>query len=562
MIVKFWKKSLSRRIMAQIALTGLIVALIGAAGLRLYYQEMLSERLQSLRAITELFTSYAQNLETRVRSGGLTREAALSELAETAMAMRFDDGTNYVAIYAMDGTVLAVPDRRLVGSNQLDTRVNGVRVAGTLIDQLKTSNTAVTTYRYARPGREGLYPKTTFAVRFEPWNIMIAAGTYTDDIKTAFLSLAFAAIGLLVGAGALGVVGSVLIGRSITRPLDLLRRRMQTLAGGDVAGPISGLDRTDEIGQMAGAVEVFRQALIDKAELDRAAVRAAEAEARHAQVLGDLTQAFETRAGVLMTDVAAAATEMQSAAEAMTRTASHTSARAARVAEAAQETAGSVQSVAAATEEMAVTIQEISGQMAQSSARTTQAATEAQRTNALVGDLAAGAEQIGAVASLIAGIARQTNLLALNATIEAARAGEAGRGFAVVAAEVKALAEQTASATEEIAARIGAVQDSTRQAVDAIQGIGRTVDAVSGLATTVAAAIEQQGATTEEIVRSVARAAEGTEAVTGNIADVSKGAEETGGAAEQVLGAARGMARKSEQLSAEIQRFLDGIRAA
>jgi methyl-accepting chemotaxis protein len=478
------------------------------------------------------------------------------------MAMRFDDGTNYVAIYAMDATAMAVPDRRLVGSNQLETRVNGVRVAGTLMDLLKTSDTAMMTYQYARPGHEGLYAKTTFAVRYQPWNIVIAAGTYTDDIRAGFFSLAFAAIGLLLGVGALGVAGPVLIGRSITRPLDQLGRRLQTLAGGDVAGPVSRLDRTDEIGQMAGAVEVFRQALIDKAELDRAAVRAAEAEARLAQILGDPTQAFETQAGILMTDIAAAATEMQAAAQAMTRTASHTSARAARVAEAAQETAGSVQSVAAATEEMAVTIQEIFGQMVQSSARTAQAASEAQRTNALVGDLAVGAEQIGAVASLIAGIARQTNLLALNATIEAARAGEAGRGFAVVAAEVKALAEQTAAANEEIAARIGAVQASTRQAVDAIQGIGRTVDAVSGLATTVAVAIEQQGAITEEIVRSVARAAEGTEAVTGNIADVSKGAEETGGAAEQVLGTARGMARKSERLSAEIQRFLDGIRAA
>ncbi|MGT2487841.1 cache domain-containing protein [Methylobacterium oryzae CBMB20] len=130
----------------------MLIAVIGAAGLRMYYQEMLSERLQSLRTVTELFTTYAQSLETRVRSGALSREAALAALVETAMAMRFDTGTNYVAIYAMDGTALAVPDRRLVGSNQLETRVNGVRVAGTLIDLLKKSDTATMSYLYPGPG--------------------------------------------------------------------------------------------------------------------------------------------------------------------------------------------------------------------------------------------------------------------------------------------------------------------------------------------------------------------------------------------------------------------------
>ncbi|WP_457107213.1 methyl-accepting chemotaxis protein [Methylobacterium sp. P5_C11] len=515
-----------------------------------------------MHTITELFTTYAQHLESQVRSGALTRDAALAELAETAMAMRFDNGTNYVAIYEMDGTVLAVPDRRLVGSNQLETQVDGVRVAGTLIDRLKTSDTAMMTYLYPRPGREGLYPKTTLAVRFTPWNIVIAAGTYTDDIKAAFFALALAAVGLLVGVGTLGLIGSVLIGRGITRPLAQLGRRMQALAQGDGTDPIPGLERKDEIGQMARTVEVFRQALIAKAEMDRAAAQETQAKARHAQKLDDLTRAFEANAASLMTGVSAAATQMEATAEVMARTASRTRARATRVAGGAQETAGSVQSVAAATEEMAITIQEISGQMTQSSAKTAQAATESQRTDAIVGDLLNGAERIGAVASMIAGIARQTNLLALNATIEAARAGEAGRGFAVVAAEVKGLAEQTATATAEIATRIGAVQASTRQAVEAIQGIGRTMGEVSTLAAAVAAAIEQQGATTQEIVRSVARAAAGTEAVTGNIADVSQGAEETGGAAELVLGAAVDMSRRSEQLSAEIHRFLDGIRAA
>lgn len=240
--------------MTHIVLIGLLVSFIGVIELRMYYQEMLSGRLQSLRTVTELFTTYAQSLESRVRSGALSREAARAELAETAMAMRFDNGTNYVAIYAMDGTVLAVPDRRLVGSNQLETRVNGVRAAGTLIERLKTSDTATLSYLYPRPGHEGLSPKTTIAVRFEPWDIMIAAGTYTDDIGAAFQALALAAIGLLLGVGALGVIGSVLIGRGITRPLDRLGRRMQALARGDGAEPIPGLERTDEIGQMARTV--------------------------------------------------------------------------------------------------------------------------------------------------------------------------------------------------------------------------------------------------------------------------------------------------------------------
>ncbi|MCJ2087322.1 methyl-accepting chemotaxis protein [Methylobacterium sp. E-005] len=539
-----------------------MLAIIGVSGLRLYYREMVAERMQSLQAITELFMSYAQDLEGRVRSGALTRDAALHQLTETAIAMRFDGGTNYVAIYGMDGTVLAVPNRKIVGTNQLNTRVNGVRVAGTIIDALKTSDTTLTGYMYPRPGREGLYPKTTRAVLFKPWDIIIAVGTYTDDIGTAFLSLAAAAGGLLLGIGALGALGSILVGRSITRPLDRLGRRMQALAEGDVAAPVPGLDRTDEIGRMSAAVEVFRRALIEKAALDHAVAREAEAKARRGQIFETLTKAFETTVRTLMTRVTAAAATMQATAEAMARTASRTSGRASHVTDAAQETAANVQSVASAIEEMASTIQTISGQMTQSSVMTNQAAAEAARTDAIVGELADGAEQIGAVAGMIAAIAHQTNLLALNATIEAARAGEAGRGFAVVAAEVKALAQQTATATEQITGRIGTVQASTRQAVEALQGIGRTVAAVNGLTITVAAAIEQQSVATEAIAESIARAASGTDTVTANMAEVSRVAEETGGAADQVLGAAAELARKSEQLSDEIARFLEQVRAA
>ncbi|WP_280142330.1 methyl-accepting chemotaxis protein [Methylobacterium pseudosasicola] len=523
---------------------------------------MIAVRIQSLRSIVELVMSHAQTLEERVKSGAMTKEAALTELAESTMAMRYDGGSNYISIYTMDGVAVAVPDRSIVGKNRIDFEVNGLKTTRLVVDGVKASDTLVARYDFPRPGRDGVFPKIAFSARFKPWDIVITTGAYTDDITAAFRSVAITVLGLLVGIIGISVVGSVLVVRSITRPLGRLHRRMQTLAEGDIASPVSDTDRWDEVGRMASTVEVFRQALVAKGEMDVAAARDAEAKIERAQALDALTRQFEGNAGSLMQGLTSAATQMQSNAATMAQSAARTSARSAQVAEAAQETSASVQTVAAATEEMSTTIREISGQMARSSAMTAQAATEAQRTDAIVRDLAEGAEQIGTVASMIAAIASQTNLLALNATIEAARAGEAGRGFAVVASEVKELANQTAQATAEIATRVGAVQASTRQAVEAIQEIGRTVDEVNTLATSVAAAIEEQEATTGEIVRSVAQAADGTTMVTGNIAEVSTAAQESGAVAEQVLGAAAELSQKSGRLSAEITDFLDRVRAA
>ncbi|TXN56701.1 HAMP domain-containing protein [Methylobacterium sp. WL18] len=554
--------TLSRKLSLLTILTCLIIATIGGLGLKLFHREMLDERVQSLRAMVELIQSHAQALDERVKAGTLTKQAALSELAESTMAMRYSGGTNYISIYTMDGVAVAVPNRKDVGKNQLDLTVNGIPIIRAFIARLRSSDPAMLEYEYLRPGREGVFPKVSVATRFAPWDIFIVTGAYTDDIAASFRSLAITVLVLLLGIVGVSVLGSLLIGRSITRPLGRLHRRMQALAEGDITSPVSDTERRDEIGRMSATVEVFRQALVAKGEMDVAAARDAEAKIERAQALDALTRQFEGSAGTLMRGLTSAATAMQANAATMAQSATQTSARSAQVAEAAQETSASVQTVAAATEEMSTTIREISGQMARSSAMIGQAATEAQRTDAIVRDLAEGAEKIGAVASMIAAIASQTNLLALNATIEAARAGEAGRGFAVVASEVKELANQTAQATAEIATRVGAVQVSTRQAVEAIQEIGRTVTEVNTLATSVAAAIEEQEATTGEIVRSVAQAADGTSTVTGNIAEVSTAAQESGAAAEQVLGAAAELSQKSGLLSAEITHFLDRVRAA
>ncbi|MCJ2052786.1 methyl-accepting chemotaxis protein [Methylobacterium sp. J-070] len=539
----------------------LLIVMLGAGGLYLYYKEMTSGRILALRSMVELVQSYAQALDGRVKAGTLTRAAAQAELAETAMAMRYDGGSNYITIYTMDGTVVAAPNRALLGKNVIASTVNGVRVVESIVDRLKTSETTVFAYDFTRPGRDGVYPKITFAARFDPWNLFIATGAYTDDIAAAFRALAITVVTLLLGVIAVAVLSSALISRSITRPLQSLGRRMQALAAGDLEGPVAEVARHDETGRMAATVEVFRNALIAKSAMDVAAARDAAVKVERAQALDDLARRFEGSAGTLMQGLTAAATDMQAEAAAMARSTARTSARSAQVVEAAQETSASVQAVAAATEQMSTTIREISGQMARSSAMTARAAAEASRTDAIVHDLAEAAERIGTVAGLIAAIASQTNLLALNATIEAARAGDAGRGFAVVAAEVKALAGQTAQATAEISTQIGAVQTSTRQAVAAIQGIGRTITEVDTLATGVAAAIEEQEATTGEIVRSVAQAANASGTVTDSIGDVSIAAREVGGAAEQVLGAAAELSRKSERLSAEITEFLDRVRA-
>jgi methyl-accepting chemotaxis protein len=240
----------------------------------------------------------------------------------------------------------------------------------------------------------------------------------------------------------------------------------------------------------------------------------------------------------------------------------HSTRAAALASSAADSTSGNVQTVAAAAEELAASVAEMSQSIVRSQGATDTAYACVQEADGHTKRLAETATAMTSIVGLIQNIAGQINLLALNATIEAARAGAAGRGFAVVASEVKALAEQTAKATEEISGQIARVQDSTGQAVTAIGAITGRIQEISGVATTIAAAVEEQGAATQEIVRNLTQAAQGTGAVTSTITGVAGAAEETGAAASQVLGAASELSRQSEHLSAEVGRFLATVRAA
>jgi methyl-accepting chemotaxis protein len=356
---------------------------------------------------------------------------------------------------------------------------------------------------------------------------------------------------------------SFLIGRSISTALASMISAMTKLAGGDVKLVIPGLGRKDEIGEMAGAVEVFKNSMI---ETERLRAEQLDAEQRQAQQrkadMIKLADAFEGAVGEIVETVSSAATELEASADTLTRAAERSQGLATAVAAASEEASTNVQSVSSASEELSSSVNEISRQVQESSRVASEAVDQAEKTNGRVSALAQAASRIGDVVELINTIAGQTNLLALNATIEAARAGEAGRGFAVVASEVKALAEQTAKATGEISQQISGIQAATADSVGAIKEISDTIGRMSEISSAIAAAVEQQGAATQEISRNIQHAAAGTQQVSSNITEVQHGATETGSASAQVHSAAQSLSSDSNRLKLEVGKFLETVRAA
>jgi len=351
---------------------------------------------------------------------------------------------------------------------------------------------------------------------------------------------------------------------SIARPMRALTAAMEKLAGGDFSVVLPGLGRKDEVGEVAGAVEKFKIVSEQKARAETEAKTQQDriAAEQRKQEMRRLADSFEGAVGEIVGTVSSASTELEASATTLTSTAERTQQLTTVVAAASEEASTNVQSVASATEELSSSITEISRQVQESARVASEAVGQARSTTERVSELSKAATRIGDVVELINTIAGQTNLLALNATIEAARAGEAGRGFAVVASEVKALAEQTAKATGEIGQQISGIQTATQQSVGAIKDISDTIEKLSEISSTIAAAVEEQGAATQEISRNVQQAAHCTHQVSANITDVQRGASETGSASSQVLSAAQMLSTDSERLKLEVGRFLETVRAA
>jgi methyl-accepting chemotaxis protein len=370
---------------------------------------------------------------------------------------------------------------------------------------------------------------------------------------------AVAAVALVLLLGTLGVVVAVI--RSISAPVARITGVMTTLAEGDKTVAVPEIGRGDEIGDMARATEVFKQAIVRQEELAEEQRQKQAAEVARGERLQDLTRTFDADVNAILQSVGTAGEQLNQSAQSMSSVSEETSRQAQAVAAASEQASTNVETVASGCEELTSAIGEINNQIAHSTSKARHAREMAESASTRVGQLSEAADKIGEVIDLIEEIAEKTNLLALNAPIEAARAGDAGKGFAVVAQEVKSLAEQTSKATAEISGRIDTVQAETKDAVTAIEQIAGGVKDIDEATAAIAAAIEEQGTATGEIARNVQEASTGTKEVNANITGVSQAAGEAGSAAEQVLAACGDLNEQSRVLNQKVETFLADVRA-
>jgi methyl-accepting chemotaxis protein len=539
---------------AAIALAFVIAAVVDLFGDR---DRIMADRKEKTRELAEVgqgIAAYFHSLET---SGTLPRDEAQKRALAALEQLRYS-GSEYFWVNDYDARVLMHPFVKAIVGIDLATAQNK-RLLPLFQDFARIARGAgggYHDYPWPKPGASEDQPKISYVKAFQPWGWVIGTGIYVDDVEAAFRVEAIkrAIALLLIAAIMIAVVW--LLDRTMLRPLGALIGTVTELSAARLDVSVPAVERADELGEMARAIEVLRRNAVARRDQE-----AAEAAARAVQDLRRLAMERHTAdlnatvSGVLES-LSEAAAAMQHSARTMSDTAARTRDQAGTVTDNATRSSDNLTTVAAASEQMLASIREIGRQVGESAKIAADAVVETKRTDEIVKGLVDAAGQIGDVVKLINDIASQTNLLALNATIEAARAGDAGKGFAVVASEVKSLAGQTSKATDEIAAKIEAVQGATGRASGSIAKVSSIIAQISEIAAGIADAVNQQSTATQEIVRNVQNASELTGAVTSSISGVSAGAGETGAAAEVVLTSSGGLADQASSLRREVESFL------
>ena len=536
------------------------VALMGLLTLR---QNLIEDRMAKLHDVVLMARQAVELSQKQSADAGIPEKEAQDKAKAIIRSLRFGNDDYFVGI-DKDGLTIAHLNPKVEGHTTADEAKDpdGVYFTRELMKQASQGGGFVR-YRYPRGGVGEPLPKLSYAVAFKPWDWTILGGIFIDDIDAIFWAQVWR-VGGLIGAALVVIVAiSLLLSRSITKPLGIITGAMERLAKGDKTVSVRYAERKDEVGALAKSLAVFREnaVQIERMADERHAAEAKAAQEKHAAMLS-LADGFESRVKGVVDAVSAASAGMRTMADRMQKTAEETSRRSTIVASASEESSTNVQTVASAAEELSASISEIGRQVTHAAGIAQRAVGETQETDQQIQGLAVAATKIGEVVSLINDIASQTNLLALNATIEAARAGEAGKGFSVVASEVKALANQTGKATEEISGQIGAIQTATHAAVEAIKRIGGTIGEVSSVSSSIAAAVEEQGAATMEISRNTQETARGTQEVSSNIVEVNRAAGETGTVASHVQTSASELGEQAEKLKSAVDQFLAEVRAA
>jgi methyl-accepting chemotaxis protein len=545
--------------MVSLALAGMLV--IGVIALASLRAELLHDRELKTHDLVDAAANIARVYAAQAARGAMT-EGEAKRAALDAVAMLRYDNNNYFWVNDLNGILLGhpnLPDR--IGKSVLDLRdADGMAMFAAFCETARTQGSGFVHYNWLKPGATAASPKISYVTRIPGWDWVIGTGIYVDDVDAVFWRKALQQAAIFGAVLAVVLGAALLVTRSIVRPLAKLRETMTLLSEGSIHVTIPAVGRADEIGDMARTVEVFKKGLIHARDLTEAQTREAEAKEHRQKQLDNFIQEFELTVVSVLDGLAAADHAMRGNSRRMSANAFQTREQVTTVAAASEEAMNNVQTVAAAAEQLSISIQEIARQASHASSMAMRAVRETATTTEAMQVLEEKVAGIGVVVQLIADIANQTNLLALNATIEAARAGEAGKGFAVVASEVKALANQTARATEEITRQIAEIQNSTHSSVEAISAIVQVNQDMSGVATAISAAVEQQHAATREIARNAEQGAIGTASVSNAIVKVEQAAIEATSATNDLDNTATTLGAQAETLKQKVDTFLRQVR--